>query len=327
MRVLVTGSSGHLGEALVRVLGGDGFDVVGLDILPSPHTDIVGSIEDRDVVHAAMAGVEAVLHSATLHKPHVGTHSRRHFVATNVAGTLNLLEEAVAADVTAFVFTSTTSVYGRALTPAPGAPATWIDEATAPIPRNIYGVTKKAAEDLVELFQFQHGLPSLVLRTSRFFPEPDDQAETREAFTDANVKVNELLYRRVDLQDVADAHLAALRRCGSVGFERLVISATTPFQRGDLAELATDAPAVLRRLYPGCEDLYERLGWRLFDRIERVYVNARARHLLGWSPVYDFGHTLRRLQDGEAPWSPLTATIGVKGYHAVPTFPYTGPRS
>src|ERR1700759_3637939 len=128
MRVLVTGSSGHLGEALVRVLGAEGFEAWGLDFLPFPSPDIVGSVEDRDVARAAMAGVEAVLHSATLHKPHVGTHSRRHFVATNVAGTLNLLEEAVEAGVTAFVFTSTTSVYGRALTPSPGSPATWVDE-------------------------------------------------------------------------------------------------------------------------------------------------------------------------------------------------------
>ena len=46
-----------------------------------------------------MAGVQAVFHTATLHKPHVATHSRQDFVATNITGTLNLLEEAVAAGV------------------------------------------------------------------------------------------------------------------------------------------------------------------------------------------------------------------------------------
>ena len=50
-----------------------------------------------------------------------------------------------------FVFTSTTSAFGRALTPPPGAPAAWITEDVAPVPRNIYGVTKTAAEDLCEL--------------------------------------------------------------------------------------------------------------------------------------------------------------------------------
>lgn len=69
MRVLVTGSSGHLGEALVRVLGSDGCEVVGLDVLESPHTSRVGSIVDRSVVRSCMDGVNAVVHTATLQKP------------------------------------------------------------------------------------------------------------------------------------------------------------------------------------------------------------------------------------------------------------------
>ena len=119
MRILVTGSSGHLGEALVRVLGSEGDDIVGLDILDSPFTTVVGSIADRDFVRRSVEGIDAILHAATLHKPHVGSHSRRAFADTNVTGTLNLLEEAVAAGVGRFVFTSTTSAFGRALTPPP----------------------------------------------------------------------------------------------------------------------------------------------------------------------------------------------------------------
>lgn len=79
MRILVTGSAGHLGEALVRVLGAD-HDVVGLDVLDAPFTTLTGSVADRDVVRRAMDGVDAVLHTATLHKPHVGTHGRQRFV-------------------------------------------------------------------------------------------------------------------------------------------------------------------------------------------------------------------------------------------------------
>src|SRR4051812_31377288 len=111
MRILVTGSSGHLGEALCRVLR----DTAGLDILPGPYTTIVGSIADRDLVREAMQGVDAVLHAATLHKPHVGSHTRGDFVETNITGTLTLLEEAVAAGVSRFIYTSTTSAFGRAL--------------------------------------------------------------------------------------------------------------------------------------------------------------------------------------------------------------------
>ena len=106
VRVLVTGSSGHLGEALVRVLGAEGIEATGLDVLESPHTSVVGSIADRAFVRGCVKGVDAVLHAATLHKPHVGSHGWRDFVDTNVTGTLNLLEEAAAADVGSFVFTT-----------------------------------------------------------------------------------------------------------------------------------------------------------------------------------------------------------------------------
>src|ERR1044072_8804337 len=148
MRILVTGSAGHLGEALVRVLRAEGADVVGLDILASPYTDIVGAIGDRKLVKEAVEGRDAVVHAATLDTPPVAPHERQEFVDTNIPGTLNLLQEAVAAKHSRFVFTSTTSAFGRALTPPPGAPAAWITEDVAPVPRNIYGATKTAAEGL-----------------------------------------------------------------------------------------------------------------------------------------------------------------------------------
>jgi nucleoside-diphosphate-sugar epimerase len=79
--VLVTGSSGHLGEALVRTLQAQRHEVVGLDILPGAFTHRVGSITDRDFVRRCMKGVSTVLHAATLHKPHGATHSRQDFVS------------------------------------------------------------------------------------------------------------------------------------------------------------------------------------------------------------------------------------------------------
>ena len=323
MRILVTGSSGHLGEALVRVLGAEGHEVIGLDILSSPSTSVVGSIADRDCARRCVAGAEAVVHAATLHKPHVGSHARAEFVETNITGTLNLLEEAVAAGVGRFVFTSTTSTFGRALAPAEGEPAAWITEDVTSIPRNIYGATKTAAEDLCELVWRDRGLPCVILRTSRFFPELDDRDDVRAAYDDLNVKVNELLYRRVDIDDVVSAHRLALERAPAIGFGRYVISATTPLTRGDLAAVRADLPAVVRRLYPDYEELYARRGWRMFPSIERVYVNERARRELGWSPVYDFRHALDSLAGGADPRSTLARSIGAKGYHAVSTGVYT----
>jgi UDP-glucose 4-epimerase len=296
---------------------------VGLDILESPYTSVVGSIADRGLVSGVMGGVEAVLHAATLHKPHVGSHRRQDFVDTNITGTLNLLEEAVAAGAGSFVFTSTTSAFGRALTPPDGAPAAWITEDVAPVPRNIYGTTKTAAEDLCELVHRDHGLPCLILRTSRFFPEADDRDDVRAAYDDANIKVNELLYRRVDLQDVVDAHRLALERAPAIGFGRYIVSATTPFRPSDLAELRADAPAVVRRLFPDFEAIYASRGWRLFPSLGRVYANERARSELGWSPRWDFRHALDRVRAGEEARSELARAVGAKGYHATSTGPYT----
>ncbi|MGB3444125.1 MAG: NAD(P)-dependent oxidoreductase [Actinophytocola sp.] len=313
-RILVTGSAGHLGEALVRVLSAQGRDVLGLDVAASPFTSVVGSVADRDVVRSALRGVTAVLHPATLHKPHVGSHTRQDFVDTNVTCTLTLLEESVAAGVGSFVFTSTTSAFGRAL-------SGWVTEDVVPLPRNIYGVTKTAAENLCELVHRDHGLPVVVLRTSRFFPEADDRDEVRTAYEDANLKANEYLYRRADLQDIVDAHVLAMEQAPEIGFDRMIVSATTPFRHEHLARLRTEAPSVVAELFPEQPDVYARRGWRMFDEVDRVYVNDHARSVLGWRPRYDFAHVLAAVRAGEDFRSPLA--VGAKGYHDEPTGVYT----
>jgi len=315
MKILVTGSAGHLGEALMRTLRDSTHEPVGLDILASPFTDVVGSIVDRSVVRDCLRGVDAVLHAATLHKPHVATHARQAFIDVNLTGTLNLLEEATAAAVGTFVFTSTTSAFGRALSPPAGEPAAWLTEDVVPVPKNIYGVTKVAAENLCELAHRDSGMPCIVLRTSRFFPEEDDQKAVRDARADANNKANEFLYRRVEVEDVVSAHLLALEKAQAIGFARYIVSATTPFTRADLRELRNDAPAVVRRHVPGYADEYARRGWTMFAGIDRVYDNARARTELGWRPRYDFANVIERLRVSDDLRSPLAQAIGSKGYH------------
>jgi len=316
MRVLVTGSAGHLGEALVRALRDLRYDVVGLDIAASPFTTETGSITDRSCVKRCMDGVKAVFHAATLHKPHVATHSRQDFVDTNISGTLNLLEEAARAGVKSFVYTSTTSVFGDALVPPAGAPAAWVTEEVSPQPKNIYGVTKAAAEDLCQLFSRNQGLACLVLRTSRFFPEQDDSRGVREAYSDENVKANEYLYRRVDIEDVVSAHLLAAEHAPAIGFRKYIVSATTPFQPEDLTDLRTNASRVVGKRVPGYEAEYRRRGWKMFPGIERVYVNERARTELGWLPRHDFGSIIERLSKGGHLASPTARIVGSKGYHA-----------
>jgi nucleoside-diphosphate-sugar epimerase len=229
----------------------------------------------------------------------------------------------VAAGVRALVYTSTTSAFGRALVPAPGEPAAWITEDVPGVPRNIYGATKAAAEDLCQLAHAEHGLPVIVLRVARFFPEGDDDDAVRAAYPDANVKANELLSRRVDIADAVDAHLLAAERAADIGFARYVISSTTPFTPRDLPGVRNDLPRVVRERFPDLDREYERRGWRMFPGIDRVYVNARARAELGWRPRYDFRRLLDALRRDEDPRSPLARAVGAKGYHDGPTGVYT----
>ncbi|PSO20327.1 NAD(P)-dependent oxidoreductase [Bradyrhizobium sp. MOS003] len=318
MTVLVTGSAGHLGEAVLRTIRGRGASARGVDLKPSRFTDAVGSIIDPDFVREQMGGVTAVIHTATLHKPHVATHSKQDFIDTNVTGTLNLLEAAASAGLRSFVFTSTTSTtsaFGSQLRPEAGQAVVWVTEDLLPVPKNIYGTTKLMAETLCELFYRERGLPVVVLRTSRFFPEDDDDPAMRSAYMLENAQANELLYRRLDIADAVSAHLLAAERAPKIGFARYIVSATSPFEPRHLAALARDAAGVVRELYPDCAQLYAARGWNLFSEIDRVYVNDRARRELGWRPEFDFAHVLDSLRVDRDFRSPLAREIGSKGYH------------
>ncbi len=314
MRLLVTGSAGHLGEALLRRMADGPHAGVGLDVTPSDLTDVVGSITDAALVAGLADEVDGIIHTAALHKPHVGTHRRQAFVDVNVSGTLTLLEAAAARRLGAFVLTSSTSAFGRALSPPPGGPAAWIDENVRPRPRNVYGVTKLAAEDLVELTARDLGLPCLVLRTSRFFPEADDDPG-RRALGDANLKAVEYLHRRVALEDVADAHLLAAERAADVGFHRLVVSAPSPFEPSDAGRVRYDLASLLDERVPEWAAVADTQGWTLPAGLDRVYDSRRARDVLGWRPQWDVHAVLAAVADGAPVQTPLSRRVGAKGYH------------
>ncbi|WP_156763954.1 NAD(P)-dependent oxidoreductase [Mycobacterium sp. 852002-50816_SCH5313054-b] len=313
-RVLVTGSSGHLGEALVRAVHGRGADVIGLDVRPSRWTDVVGSVNDPGLLQEVMTGVDVVFHTATLHKPQLAFLPSQAFVDTNISGTHCLLGAAVVAGVRAFVMTSSTTVYGDALVPPSRMPAAWIDESVAPIPKNIYGVTKAAAEDLCQLAHRNDGLACVVLRVARFFADADDMPGHDAGYSDEAVKANEYASRRVALEDAVDAHLQAAQRAPRLGFGRYVISATTPFARDDMTDLRTDAAAVFARRAPLAAAEWVRRGWRFPNRLDRVYVNAKARHDLGWCPRFDLNAIAARVAGGDPVQTPLSQLVGSKEY-------------
>lgn len=322
MRVLVTGSSGWLGRFLVPALAAAGHEAIGFDIAPGPQTAVTGSVADRALVDRTFADhrIKAVIHAAALHKPDIARYPRQAFVDVNVSGTLNLLEAAVAAGASRFVFTSTTSLMiSQAIRDAHSDAAAWIDETLEPLePRNIYGATKLAAERLCRLIHDEHGLPVLVLRTARFFPEDDD---TPQALSGENMKANELLHRRLTVADAVAAHLAALEAAPRVGFDTFILSAPTPFAREEARGLKADAAAVIARHFPDAPALYATRGWRLPATIDRVYDSSHAERVLGFRCRTGFGAMLEAMRRGAAfpvehdlacvsPALGLAATIG-----------------
>ena len=284
----------------MRVLRADGHDVVGLDILASPYTDVVGSIADRALrARAASTGVDAVLHAATLHKPHVGSHTppgvrrhQHHRHAEPAGGGGRRGRRALR------LHEHDQRVRARADARRPARPRRGSPRTSRPVPRNIYGVTKTAAEDLCELVHRDHGLPCLILRTSRFFPEADDRDDVRAAYDDANLKVNELLYRRVDLEDVVERAPARARARAASSASAATSSAPRRRSRATTSrELRADAPAVVRAPRPRVRaSCTTRRGWRMFPTHRaRLRQRARARASSAGRRATTSRHALERL--------------------------------
>ena len=297
MTILVTGSSGHLGEALMRTLREAGREALGLDVVPGAFTDVVGSIADRPLVARCLAGVRAVLHAATLHKPHVATHGREDFVETNVLGTLVLLEEAARAGVESFVMTSTTSAFGDALKPPPGEPAAWIDEERRPGSKEHLRRHQDRCRGPLPALLAQRGTSlrhsadvALLPRAGRrsggagglrrrqpegervSLPPGGDRGRRRGASPRASTarldRVRQVYRQRHDAVP-ARGRRAPENRCG-----------------GGRARARSRAGRTNMRAAAG--------AWR--SSIDRIYDNALARRELGWRPKWDFAAIVARLR-------------------------------
>jgi len=107
MRVLVTGSLGHLGQRVSGLLEQQGHRVVGFDLRTEPENDIVTQAE-RLIEMAA--GCEAFIHLAGI--PHPGAGGMPAYFRTNAIGTQNTLEAALAVGAKIYVYVSSTGFYG-----------------------------------------------------------------------------------------------------------------------------------------------------------------------------------------------------------------------
>jgi len=278
VRILVTGASGRIGGAIAARLALR-HQVTGIDRRPGPLTFEVMDVCDTARLAPLLAGLDAIVHTASLHVPDLAASSAGEFRAVNVDATRRLLAAAGEAGVARFVYTSTTSLYGDAMLPAAGE-AAWVTEELAPQPRDVYDETKLAAEEACREAA-GHGLACTALRMSRCFPE------------EPRLVALYRMYRGVDAEDVAQAHELALET-GRDGYEVYNVSAPSPFTRGDCRRLFEDAASVVLERFPWAEAEFQCRGWPLPRSIDRVYVVDKAIAGLGYRPVHDFPALFRR---------------------------------
>ncbi len=284
MKILVTGSSGRVGRAIYQRMHREHV-VIGLDQAPSSTTDIVADVGDLQKIRAALQDVDAVVHTAALHAPHVGSFSAQRFHEVNVQATEQLARAALAAGVRRLVFTSTTALYGAA-SERPDQ-AAWLDELSAPLPRTIYHRTKLDAENSLMALAENSDLAVTVLRMARCFPES------------APIMAAYRLHRGIDVRDVAEAHAIAVTQTSfERGFRRYVISGDTPFLPQDCAALKHTASSVIAARCPGLAARFEQRGWALPVSIDRVYSPALAARELRWRAQHGFEDVLTQLDEG-----------------------------
>jgi UDP-glucose 4-epimerase len=276
MRIFVTGTTGRVGRA-IHIRLSHQHEVIGFDRAPSSTADVIGDLGDEALLDRTLRSVDAIVHVAALHAPHVGLLPDAEFERINVDATKKLYAAAQRHGIRRFVFTSTTALYGKAATTADTAG--WVTEDLVPQPKSIYHRTKLAAEDWLKSAAAQGGPVVTILRMSRCFPEP---APLMAAYR---------LHRGVDARDVAEAHALALSEFDAP-HRTFVISGATPFRKEDAADLLRNAPAVLKARAPELVAEFARRNWPSPASIDRVYSSALAEADLGWRAKYGFAEVL-----------------------------------
>jgi len=173
MAILVTGVAGFIGSHIAERLILRGHEVVGLDDLSGGFTDNVpkGTVfVQGTVLDAALLSRLFAEHRIT-HVFHLAAYAAEglsHFIrafnyTNNVVGSMNVLNEAVKAEVRCFVFTSSIAVYGAGQTP--------MRESLRPEPEDPYGIAKYAVELDLQAARHMFGIESIVFRPHNVYGE------------------------------------------------------------------------------------------------------------------------------------------------------------
>ncbi len=249
MKVLVTGGTGFIGSRLVQRCKQRGDDVVILSQvntqaekenaqeLESQGFSIVnGSVIDKEKVLQAVSGCSVVFHLAAAQ--HEANVPDQHFWDVNVEGTRNLLDASIESGVQRFVHGSTIGVYGVEIQGE-------INEASPLKPDNIYGVTKKAGEELV--LSYQDKLPVSAVRISETYGPGDRRLlklfkgiKNRRFFV---IGEGENKHQLVYVDDLIDGLFAASEREEALG-EVFVVAGSEKLTTNDMVDTIADVVQV-----------------------------------------------------------------------------------
>jgi nucleoside-diphosphate-sugar epimerase len=290
-RILVTGSSGLVGGALVSALTSRGVVVARLDIKANGAAH--GDVRDRQRVREAIAGAEGVIHLAAVSRVIWGEREPGLCWSTNIGGLTNVLELAAASPRRPWVvFASSREVYGQ----CDRLPAT---EDCPVRPVNVYGRSKVEGEQLVIAAQ-RDGVRACTIRLSNVFGSTADHADrVVPAFARAAVFGHELRVEGAD-QTFDFTHIDDVTRGIVTLTELLAGSDVVPppihFVSGTPTTLGELAAAAIR--IAGSGSSIRLAPPRDFDVARFFGSPARAAALLGWSPRIGLEEGLTRLIHG-----------------------------
>ena len=287
MRVLITGAGGTLGTALAPLLADAGHEPVVQDVQPihTPYEFIQGDVRNPADMHAAVRGVDVIVHAAAIHGIHLRDHTPQDFYDLNLTGTFNIWEAAVQAGVRAVVFSSTMGVYKSHNAPGAGEGMA-LHEDLRLEPGDIYGYTKVAGEAMCRYYGRKHGIPSVALRYGMFVPEPFFRYGIR------------LLYGGVDTEDVCRSVLASIDALtmGKLHWDAFNVESQVRFQEEDAAQLRQNPLSVLDRYYPGAADLLHERGVQELAPMTVYYPMERIAERLNFRPQCNFEQWLDELR-------------------------------
>jgi nucleoside-diphosphate-sugar epimerase len=281
MRIVVTGGLGKIGQWVVRELTGDtgsgaSHQVTVFDRVKGPEQGpvryITGEIQDLGQVVGVLAGADAVIHLAAVHRQGITTNDVT--FRTNVQGTFNVHEAAWRLGIHRVVSTSSASVLGWDYRERDFLPHYLpIDEEHPVSPQDAYGLSKQVGEDIARSYTNKCEMETVILRPPGVL-SPEQLEELRASGGRAPSGLF-LLAAYVDVRDLALAYRLAAER-PLPGHQVLFIAADDSSSPEPLAE-------VLPRLMPALGDMAK----GLIGTAPGIS-NARAKQVLGWQPEHSW---------------------------------------